>query len=159
MVLTTRSLVFLIRDFERVCRGETSLETSRTALNLSRAKCFYLAFEHGRVCVATVRAIYLVFLFLFSFISLTFLSNYFSVAWAFHIRSQQEPGRFDRLDKGRVRTTLRRPGAQVFARHQLYAAHRPSCLLYVGRCKTSGSPTVRGRARSFVTHGSIHVTG
>lgn len=46
-----------------------------------------------------------------SFISLTFLSDYFSVAWAFHIRSQQEPGRFDRLDKGRVRTTLRRPGA------------------------------------------------
>jgi hypothetical protein len=62
VVLTTRGHVFLIRDFERVCRGETSLETCRTALNLSRAKCFYLAFEHGRVCVATVRTIYLVFI-------------------------------------------------------------------------------------------------
>lgn len=56
VIMTTRSHVFLIRDFERICRGETSLETSGTVLHLSsQADCSYLAFEHGRVCVATVR--------------------------------------------------------------------------------------------------------
>jgi hypothetical protein len=62
VVLTTRSHVFLIRDFERICRGETSLETSGPVLHLSRqAECFYLAFEHGRVCVATVRVSSIIF--------------------------------------------------------------------------------------------------
>jgi hypothetical protein len=59
VILTTRNHVFLIRDFERISRGETSLETAGPVLHLSRqAKCFYLAFEHGRVCVATVRAMH-----------------------------------------------------------------------------------------------------
>src|SRR5258708_10456986 len=58
-IMTTRSHVFLIRDFERVCRGEASLETSGLELHLSdQADCFYLAFEHGRVCVVTVRISY-----------------------------------------------------------------------------------------------------
>jgi hypothetical protein len=57
-IMTTRNHVFLIRDFERVCRGETSLETSGLDLHLSdRAECFNLAFEHGRICVFTVRSI------------------------------------------------------------------------------------------------------
>ncbi len=56
VIMTTRSHVILIRDFERICRGETSVETSGPILHLSRqAECFYLAFEHGHVCVATVR--------------------------------------------------------------------------------------------------------
>lgn len=56
VIMTTRSHVFLIRDFERICRGEISFETSGTVLHLSeQADCSYLAFEHGRVCVATVR--------------------------------------------------------------------------------------------------------
>src|SRR5258708_10399102 len=59
-IMTTRSHVFLIRDFERVCRGEASLETSGLELHLSDGieECFYLAFEHGRVCVVTVRISY-----------------------------------------------------------------------------------------------------
>ncbi len=57
--MTTRNHVFLIQDFERVCRGEASLETSGLDLHLSdQADCFYLAFEHGRVCVVTVRISY-----------------------------------------------------------------------------------------------------
>jgi hypothetical protein len=58
-IMTNGIHVFLIRDFERICRGEASLETSGLDLHLSdRAECFYLAFEHGRVCVATVRISY-----------------------------------------------------------------------------------------------------
>ena len=56
VIMSARSDVFIVRDFERICRGETSLETSGPVLHLpGQAKCFYLAFEHGRVCVATVR--------------------------------------------------------------------------------------------------------
>jgi hypothetical protein len=54
--MSSRSDVFLVRDFERICRGETSLETSGPVLHLpEQIECVYLAFEHGRVCVATVR--------------------------------------------------------------------------------------------------------
>ena len=56
VVLTTRSRVIFIQDFERICRGEISLALAGQVLFLSpRDRCFYLAFEHGRVCVATVR--------------------------------------------------------------------------------------------------------
>lgn len=79
VIMTSISRVILIRDFERIIRGETSLETSGPVLHLSeQAECFYLAFEHGRVCVATVRTVYLTLLsreltsFLFFFFSLIF---------------------------------------------------------------------------------------
>jgi hypothetical protein len=75
VIMTSRSHVLFIRDFERISHGEASLETSGTVLHLSeQAECFYLAFEHGRVCVATVRTVYPTLLFrvltsfLFSFI-------------------------------------------------------------------------------------------
>jgi hypothetical protein len=55
VVLTTRSRVIFIRDFERICRGEISLAHAGQVLRLlPDDPCFYLAFEHGRVCVATV---------------------------------------------------------------------------------------------------------
>ena len=55
-IMSATSDIFLIRDFERVCRGETSLEASGPNLHLpGQTECYYLAFEHGHVCVATVR--------------------------------------------------------------------------------------------------------
>ena len=56
MILTTRSRVIFIRDFERICRGEISLGLAGEVLRLSLSDQFFcLAFEHGRVCVTTVR--------------------------------------------------------------------------------------------------------
>ncbi|KAH9026253.1 hypothetical protein EDB83DRAFT_2425507 [Lactarius deliciosus] len=56
----SRSIMF-IRDFERICRGETSLEQAGLDLNIQpKDICHYLDFEHGRVCVATVRISHLV---------------------------------------------------------------------------------------------------
>jgi hypothetical protein len=54
--MSATSDVFLIRDFERICRGEISLEASGPVLHLpGQTECYYLAFEHGHVSVATVR--------------------------------------------------------------------------------------------------------
>jgi hypothetical protein len=56
VILTTSHRLVFIRDFERICRGETSLLDAGQVLGLlPRDHCFYIAFEHGRVCVATVR--------------------------------------------------------------------------------------------------------
>jgi len=56
VILTTTNRVIFIRDFERICRGEVGLAAAGEVLRLSLGdKCFYLAFEHGRVCLATVR--------------------------------------------------------------------------------------------------------
>jgi len=61
VILATRGRVIFIRDFERICRGEVSLAPAGQVLRLSMSdKCFYLAFEHGRVCVATVNGLYIV---------------------------------------------------------------------------------------------------
>ena len=50
-----RQRVLLIRDFERICRGETSVVAAGQVLRLFPGEeCCYLAFEHGRICVATV---------------------------------------------------------------------------------------------------------
>ena len=50
------SRVLFIQNFERICRGETSLGLAGLSLNIQPLDvCCYLAFEHGRVCVATVR--------------------------------------------------------------------------------------------------------
>ena len=58
MVLTAKSRVIFIRDFERICRGEISLAHAGQVLHLlPDDRCFYLAFEHDRVCVATVRVL------------------------------------------------------------------------------------------------------
>ena len=56
MILTTRSRVIFIRDFERISRGEISLGLAGEVLRLSpNDQLFCLAFEHGRVCLATIR--------------------------------------------------------------------------------------------------------
>jgi hypothetical protein len=48
--------VVFIRDFERICRGETTFERAGLVLGIRPEDvCSYLGFEHGRVCVATVR--------------------------------------------------------------------------------------------------------
>lgn len=54
-VLSEKRCVVFIRDFERICRGETSLEQAGLSLSIQPYDvCCYLGFEHGRVCVATV---------------------------------------------------------------------------------------------------------
>ena len=56
VISTTSYRVVLIRDFERICRGETSLLDAGQVLGLLPGdECYRMAFEHGRVCVATVR--------------------------------------------------------------------------------------------------------
>ena len=56
VILTTTYRIVFIRDFERICRGETSLlDVGRVLGLLPGDECFRMAFEHGRVCVATVR--------------------------------------------------------------------------------------------------------
>ncbi|KAH9038563.1 hypothetical protein EDB85DRAFT_429957 [Lactarius pseudohatsudake] len=55
----SRSIMF-IRDFERICRGETSLKQAGLDLNIQpKDTCHYLDFEHGHVCVATVQGLYI----------------------------------------------------------------------------------------------------
>ncbi|KAH8984937.1 hypothetical protein EDB92DRAFT_2032795 [Lactarius akahatsu] len=55
-----RKGVVFIRDFERICRGEISLEQAGLVLSIPPWYiCCYLGFEHGRVCVATVRVSHL----------------------------------------------------------------------------------------------------
>ena len=54
-ILASRDRLLLVRDFERVCRGEISLANAGQVLCLLPGdRCFYLAFEHRRVCIATV---------------------------------------------------------------------------------------------------------
>ena len=55
--MSHRRRVVFIQDFERICRGETSLERAGLSLSIrAQDECCYLGFEHGRVCVATVRS-------------------------------------------------------------------------------------------------------
>ncbi|KAH9000892.1 hypothetical protein EDB86DRAFT_471879 [Lactarius hatsudake] len=59
VVLSRTHQVVFIRDFERICRGETSLEHAGLVLSLRpQDRCCYLGFEHGRVCVATMEGLY-----------------------------------------------------------------------------------------------------
>jgi hypothetical protein len=56
VVLSEKHHVIFIRDFERICRGETTFERAGVVLGISpEDACRCLGFEHGRVCVATVR--------------------------------------------------------------------------------------------------------
>jgi hypothetical protein len=115
VIMTTRNQVFLVRDFERICRGETSVETSGQVLHLSgQAKCHYLAFENGHVCVATVR-ISNSALARTHVLSLFF--RLFIVSWTLHNRSRQRSRRLERLDKSLARATFLRPCSCAFARH------------------------------------------
>ncbi|KAF8268347.1 hypothetical protein EI94DRAFT_1188757 [Lactarius quietus] len=60
VILSGRRRVVFIRDFERICRGETSLERAGLSLSMgSQDQCCYLGFEHGRVCVATMQGFYI----------------------------------------------------------------------------------------------------
>ncbi|KAH9165098.1 hypothetical protein EDB89DRAFT_341997 [Lactarius sanguifluus] len=59
VVLSGNRRVMFIRDFERICRGETSLEQAGLVLGIPpEDTCCYLGFEHGRVCVATIQGLY-----------------------------------------------------------------------------------------------------
>ena len=56
VISTTGKRVVFIQDFERICRGETSLlDVGRVLLLLRGYDVYHIASEHGRVCVATVR--------------------------------------------------------------------------------------------------------
>ncbi|KAH9047901.1 hypothetical protein EDB84DRAFT_1434624 [Lactarius hengduanensis] len=60
VVLSHKRRVVFIQDFERICRGETSLERGGLSLSIrSKGACCYLGFEHGRVCVATMQGLYI----------------------------------------------------------------------------------------------------
>ncbi|KAH9017135.1 hypothetical protein EDB83DRAFT_192974 [Lactarius deliciosus] len=60
VVLSGKRRVMFIRDFERICRGETSLEQAGLVLNIQpEDTCHYLDFEHGHVCVATTQGLYI----------------------------------------------------------------------------------------------------
>ena len=95
VILTTTYRVVFIWDFERICRGETSLVDAGQVLGLLPGdECFRMAFEHGRVCVATVR----VFLYIFALhppmphILFFPCHSLFVAFWAFH--RQRRKGRF-----------------------------------------------------------------
>ena len=58
-ILGIRHRVLLVRDFEHICRGEASLvDMSQDLYFFPVGQTYYLAFEHGRICVATVRCLY-----------------------------------------------------------------------------------------------------
>ncbi|KAH9059604.1 hypothetical protein EDB87DRAFT_769868 [Lactarius vividus] len=58
-ILLERSRVVFVRDFERICRGETSLEQAGIVLGIPEDTFHYLGFEHGRICVATMKGLYI----------------------------------------------------------------------------------------------------
>ncbi|KAH9013274.1 hypothetical protein EDB85DRAFT_2098398 [Lactarius pseudohatsudake] len=59
VVLSEKRRVMFIRDFERICLGETNLDQAGLVLGIPpEDTCHYLGFEHGRVCVATIRGLY-----------------------------------------------------------------------------------------------------
>jgi len=58
VISTIDKRVLFIWDFERICHGETSLLDAGQVLLLLRGYDVHdVAFEHGRVCVATVRVL------------------------------------------------------------------------------------------------------
>ncbi|KAH9174792.1 hypothetical protein EDB89DRAFT_472183 [Lactarius sanguifluus] len=60
VVLSRTHQVVFIRNFERICLGETSFEQAGLVLSLRpQDRCCYLGFEHGRVCVATMEGLYI----------------------------------------------------------------------------------------------------
>jgi hypothetical protein len=56
VALSRQHHIIFIRDFERICRGETTFKQAGLVLGIQpEAMCYDLGFEDGRVCVATVR--------------------------------------------------------------------------------------------------------
>ena len=56
VVISRQHRLIFIRDFERICHGETTFEQAGLVLGIHpEAMCYDLGFEGGRVCVATVR--------------------------------------------------------------------------------------------------------
>jgi hypothetical protein len=56
VIMSEQYRVVFIRDFERVCRGETTFEQAGLVLGIQpELKCYGLGFEDGHVCVVTVR--------------------------------------------------------------------------------------------------------
>jgi hypothetical protein len=57
VILASNDRLLLVPDFESICREETTLEETGYVLRIPSEEdvFFYLGFEHGRVCVATVR--------------------------------------------------------------------------------------------------------
>ena len=125
MVLSEKHRVVFIRDFERICHGETTFERAGVVLGISpEDTCRNLDLEHGRVCVATVRISQTPYDPRYSLLFLDRGALYLHLRpWAF--------------GEGCVRATLRRTGSS----HELHATHGPSYILYVGKCKASTGPT------------------
>ena len=105
--MSEKHRVVFIRDFQRICHGETTFERAGVVLGISpEDTCRNLDLEHGRVCVATVR------------ISQTPCDPRYSLlfldtgALYLHLR----PWAFG---EGCVRATLRRTGSS----NELHAAH------------------------------------
>ncbi|KAF8271814.1 hypothetical protein EI94DRAFT_1827289 [Lactarius quietus] len=59
VVLSSERRLVFVRDFERVCRGETTLEQAALVLGIPNGLCLQLVFKHGRVYVATVQGHYI----------------------------------------------------------------------------------------------------
>jgi len=59
VVLSKKRRVLFIQDFERICRGDTTIERAALVLNIRpEDTCSCLDFEHGRVCGNPSRALY-----------------------------------------------------------------------------------------------------
>ncbi|KAF8256986.1 hypothetical protein EI94DRAFT_1671647 [Lactarius quietus] len=60
VVLSPNHHVLLITDFESIYRGETTFKQAALVLGIQpQAVCYYLGFEHGRVCMATFEGLYI----------------------------------------------------------------------------------------------------
>ncbi|KAF8257828.1 hypothetical protein EI94DRAFT_1225204 [Lactarius quietus] len=60
VVLSKKHHVLFVRDFERICCGEATFEQASFVLGIHPdARCYSLSFEHGRVCVATTKGLYI----------------------------------------------------------------------------------------------------
>ena len=56
VIICEEDRIVFIRDFERICRGETTFEQARLVLGIQpEPRCYGLGFEDDRVCVVTVR--------------------------------------------------------------------------------------------------------
>ena len=133
MVLSEKHRVVFIRDFERICHGETTFERAGVVLGISpEDTCRNLDLEHGRVCVATVR------------ISQTPCDPRYSLLFldtgALYLHLRPWP-----VGDGCDRASLRRTRLS----NELHATHGPSYILYVGKCKASTGPTNVQRRRKL----------
>ncbi|KAF8261627.1 hypothetical protein EI94DRAFT_1833216 [Lactarius quietus] len=59
VVLSSERRLLFVRDFERICRGETTLEQAALVLGIPNRLCLQLVFKHGRVYMATIQGHYI----------------------------------------------------------------------------------------------------